>query len=131
MPDSASTPAATSRSSTWDPATARSSTGAGFEASPLRDGDELRLGQALVVLRFLGGAPRSPASSPDAPELSAREREVAELVAEGLTNAQIGRRLHISPATVGRHLSNIYERLGIHSRAALARVVLTGRPPPG
>jgi DNA-binding NarL/FixJ family response regulator len=57
------------------------------------------------------------------PELSAREYEVACLVADGLTNAEIGRKLHISPATVGRHLSNIYERLSIHSRAALAKYV--------
>jgi len=60
----------------------------------------------------------SPASLPL--QLSPRELDVAKLVAEGLTNAEIGARLHISPATVGRHLSNVYERLGIHSRAALA-----------
>ncbi len=63
-------------------------------------------------------APGSP--NPDPLPLSPRELDVAKLVAEGLTNAEIGARLHISPATVGRHLSNVYERLGIHSRAALA-----------
>jgi DNA-binding NarL/FixJ family response regulator len=77
-----------------------------------------------------------PAPSPlaaDAPvapalPLSPRELEVARLVASGMTNAEIGKQLHISPATVGRHLSNVYERLGIHSRAALAARL--GPPPP-
>ncbi len=70
-----------------------------------------------------GAAPVAPALP-----LSPRELEVARLVASGMTNAEIGKQLHISPATVGRHLSNVYERLGIHSRAALAARL--GPPPP-
>lgn len=95
------------------------------ERTVLRDGDEIRFGQAVARLRFVGrvGPKRDGAESSAPPDLSPREYEVARLVAEGLTNADIGKRLSISPATVGRHLSNIYERLDIHSRAALARYV--------
>ncbi len=92
-----------------------------IEQASLRDGDELRLGAVSLRLRYVGGTIEDAPGMPPNPELplSARELEVAELVAAGLTNAEIGARLFISPATVGRHLSNVYERLGIHSRAAL------------
>jgi two-component system, NarL family, nitrate/nitrite response regulator NarL len=54
----------------------------------------------------------------DRPFLSDREREVLELVAEGLTAPQIGRRIHLSTATVKTHLSHVYEKLGVAERAA-------------
>lgn len=53
--------------------------------------------------------------------LSARQIEVGRLVATGLTNAAIAERLGISHRTVTSHLDHIYARLGIGSRAALAR----------
>ncbi|MGE5591042.1 MAG: response regulator transcription factor [Bacillota bacterium] len=54
--------------------------------------------------------------------LTDREREVLGLIAEGLTNPEIGRRLYISEATVKRHVYNIYGKLGVtHRTAALAR----------
>ena len=57
--------------------------------------------------------------------LTARECEVLDLVADGATNAVIAERLWISPATVRKHLENIYAKLDVGSRtAALAR---TGR----
>ena len=52
------------------------------------------------------------------PTLSNREREVLGLVAGGMTNAQVAARLHLSPHTVARHLSNIFTKLGVRSRAA-------------
>ena len=65
-----------------------------------------------------------PASSGDN-LLTAREREVLDLVAAGETNAAIAERLWISPGTVKKHLENVYEKLGVGSRtAALAQ---TGR----
>jgi DNA-binding CsgD family transcriptional regulator len=97
----------------------------------LRVGDELRFGEVVLRLTVVGHAQggEEPAGPMRAkvrpPGLSDREFEVASLAAEGLTNAEIGRRLDISGATVGRHLSNIYERLNIHSRVALVRM-LTG-----
>lgn len=100
------------------------------ERAALRDGDEIRFGQVTVRLIYIAGAPAPVVQEPPIerpPDLSAREFEVARLVAEGLTNAEVGKQLSIAPATVGRHLSNVYERLGIHSRAALARYVSSPR----
>jgi len=50
-------------------------------------------------------------------ELTAREREVLELVAQGLDNATIGERLHISERTARNHVSAILSKLGINTRA--------------
>jgi DNA-binding CsgD family transcriptional regulator len=61
-------------------------------------------------------------SSPEYPEgLTSREVEVLGLVAEGLTSAQVAHRLFLSPRTVHRHLSSIYRKLGVGSRAAATR----------
>jgi DNA-binding NarL/FixJ family response regulator len=53
--------------------------------------------------------------------LSARELEVLRLVAEGLTDARVAERLHLSPRTVGRHLESVYRKLGVSSRTAAVR----------
>jgi DNA-binding CsgD family transcriptional regulator len=52
------------------------------------------------------------------PPLTEREREVLELVAAGKTNAEIAESIWIAPGTVRKHLENIYEKLGVHSRTA-------------
>jgi DNA-binding NarL/FixJ family response regulator len=52
------------------------------------------------------------------PTLSPRETEILELLAEGLTNRQISRRLFISEATVKTHLVHVYDKLGVDSRTA-------------
>jgi two-component system, NarL family, nitrate/nitrite response regulator NarL len=54
----------------------------------------------------------------DAPTLTARESEVLQLIAEGLSAPEIGRRIHLSPATVKTHLHTLYEKLGVSERAA-------------
>ena len=53
--------------------------------------------------------------------LTAREREIAALVATGLSNKAIARTIGISDGTVRIHLSNIYQKLGVSNRTALAR----------
>jgi RNA polymerase sigma factor (sigma-70 family) len=53
--------------------------------------------------------------------LTRREREVLSLVAEGMTNAEIGARLWISAGTVRRHLENAYTKLEVHTRTAAVR----------
>ncbi|SCL72773.1 two component transcriptional regulator, LuxR family [Micromonospora citrea] len=50
--------------------------------------------------------------------LSRRETEVLQLVADGLSNQQISRRLHLSQATVKTHLVHVYGKLGVDSRTA-------------
>jgi len=50
------------------------------------------------------------------PELTAREREVLDLLAAGLPNPAIARDLHLAPKTVSNHISNIYAKLGLADR---------------
>jgi DNA-binding CsgD family transcriptional regulator len=52
--------------------------------------------------------------------LTDREREVADLVAEGLSNGEIAKRLYLSPKTASVHVSNILRKLGMSSRAEVA-----------
>ena len=48
--------------------------------------------------------------------LTSREEEVLRLLADGLTNREIGRRLFISHKTVGTHVAHIYDKLDVHTR---------------
>ena len=52
--------------------------------------------------------------------LTPRQCQVADLISRGYTNDGAARTLHVSPKTIEKHLGDIYRRLGIHSRAALA-----------
>jgi pimeloyl-ACP methyl ester carboxylesterase/DNA-binding CsgD family transcriptional regulator len=83
-------------------------------------------GVADATLRGLGHhvPVRPPAPGPQA--LTARELEILTLVAQGLTDAQIGERLTLSPHTVHRHVANARVKLGVRSRAAAAAAVRAG-----
>jgi DNA-binding CsgD family transcriptional regulator len=74
-----------------------------------------------ATLGFLGQA-----ASPG-PRLTGRELEVAELVAEGLTNHSIARRLSIAPRTAEAHVENIRRKLQVRSRAQIAAWVTEQR----
>ncbi len=51
------------------------------------------------------------------PELTDRERQVLDRIAEGLNNQQIAERLYISPKTVSNHISNVFAKLHVADRA--------------
>ena len=68
------------------------------------------------------------ASGTEVAGLTAKEYEVAQMAARGLTNKQIGAELFLSPRTVGTYLYRAYPKLGISTRAAL-RDALSGRQP--
>jgi DNA-binding NarL/FixJ family response regulator len=70
------------------------------------------------------------ATAADPFELSAREREVARLVADGLSNPAIASALFISVATVKTHVSHILVKLGLDSRVQLASRVAGHDPGP-
>jgi DNA-binding NarL/FixJ family response regulator len=75
---------------------------------------------AQRVLAFFAGG-RTATATPF-PELTEREREVLDLVARGLTNAEIARRLVVSDKTVRNHVSNVFAKLHVAGRAeAVAR----------
>jgi DNA-binding NarL/FixJ family response regulator len=56
--------------------------------------------------------------------LTAREVEVLRLLAQGLSDAQIAEHLVISPRTVNRHTTSLYNKLGVSSRAAATRAAI-------
>ena len=56
--------------------------------------------------------------------LSERETEVVVLAARGFSNRLIAQEMHLSEATVKRHLANIYEKVGVHSRTEVVRTAL-------
>ncbi|KAF2417198.1 LuxR C-terminal-related transcriptional regulator [Microbacterium sp. B35-30] len=79
--------------------------------------------QAGVIFERLGAPPvvvRSVSATADGGPLTAREREIVELVAQGRANRQIAEELYISEKTVSRHLANVYVKLDVGSRTAAA-----------
>jgi DNA-binding CsgD family transcriptional regulator/tetratricopeptide (TPR) repeat protein len=87
-----------------------------------------RVRRVAAVLRGLGvhrgvrGGRRRPEHGWGS--LTATERVVSELVAEGLTNRQVAQRLHISPHTVNTHLRHVFQKLAVSTRAELAANVI-------
>ena len=81
---------------------------------------------AEYALMLTGPGPSQPqAPGPGLGKLSARERELVTLVAQGATNAQIAAQLAISVRTVGTHLDRIRDKTGCRRRADLTRLALT------
>ena len=92
-----------------------------------RAGAEAWAGRVRAQLRALGvrpgrrGSRNRPATGWES--LTATERAVSLLVAEGLTNGAVARQLYISPHTVNTHLRHVFAKLGVSNRVALAAEV--------
>jgi DNA-binding CsgD family transcriptional regulator len=125
--------------------------GCPYEAALARadGGDEAALRDALAVFQRLGAVPatrvvtqrlrhagvRSIARGPrrstinNPGQLTSRQVEILELVAGGLTNAEIAARLYITPKTVAHHVSAVLGKLGVQSRRqAAAEAIRLGVP---
>ncbi|MBS1885835.1 MAG: response regulator transcription factor [Actinobacteria bacterium] len=75
---------------------------------------------------YAAAPPASPVEVPGLDDLTAREREVLVLVAEGLTNAEIAERLVLSPLTAKTHVSRILTKLGARDRVQLVVIAHQG-----
>ncbi len=85
--------------------------------------------RAEAELRATGVVPR-PRRERSATQLTAQELQVAQVVADGATNVEAAAQLFLSAKTIEFHLSNAYRKLGIRSRAQLARAVFAGASAP-
>jgi DNA-binding CsgD family transcriptional regulator len=97
------------------------------------DGEPLRLrgftrpvrGEAeawITTIEAIDG----PRAEVNLPGLTPREREIAGLVAEDLSDAEIAAAIQISPHTVRQHLKGVYRKLGVRTRVGLTRRLLAG-----
>jgi DNA-binding NarL/FixJ family response regulator len=81
-------------------------------------------GQSLfdpnVTAKVLDRRRRGPDEEPRAPHLTDQERRILDLLAEGLTNRQIGERLYLAEKTVKNYVSNLLMKLGMHRRTEAA-----------
>ena len=112
-------------------ASAISALGASKFAAEVNAGKGISRDEALRLA--LGEPARAPASAIDSRVgdmalLGRREADVARLVAEGLSNKQIGARLFISERTVDSHVRSILNKLGFNSRAQIAGWVASSGP---
>ena len=80
---------------------------------------------AEYALMVTASGPQPQAAAVSPAKLSARERELVTLVAQGYTDAQIAAQLYISVRTVGSHLDRIRDKTGCRRRADLTRLALT------
>lgn len=85
---------------------------------------------AAVLLRRVRTLAAQPAAAGRVPVLTAREDQVLDLVALGLSNRDIAGRLTIETRTVKNHVHNILEKLGVHRRAEAVAMARGGSAPP-
>jgi two-component system, NarL family, response regulator DevR len=91
--------------------------------------DPDRLG---AMLRRASASRREQVRGPDLARLTSREREILDLLTEGLDNPAIAEHLHLSANTVRTHVGNVLRKLGVRSRAEAVKVALragTGEAP--
>jgi DNA-binding NarL/FixJ family response regulator len=81
-------------------------------------GGEAHFGPEIAKrLMSFFSAPKPTPPSEAFPELTVREAEVLDLIAQGRSNTEIARRLYVSPKTVRNHISNIFTKLQVADRA--------------
>jgi DNA-binding CsgD family transcriptional regulator/tetratricopeptide (TPR) repeat protein len=117
--------AALCRSASDDPAEVRAAHTAALELGATATAERI-----AARLRHLGAAvPRGPraATAANPSGLTEREAEIAELMAAGLTNAEIARQLVISEKTVGHHASAVLGKLDVRRRASVASALAEHR----
>jgi DNA-binding NarL/FixJ family response regulator len=78
----------------------------------------------VLIEGYIGRKPTGPAVVDPFGTLTAREREVLQLVAEGHTNSEIAKLLNISLKTAKAHRSNLMQKLGLHDRGELIKVAI-------
>lgn len=88
-------------------------------------GSEAYTERARLELRAAGERTRKPPAS-TGDRLTPQEERVAQLAAQGNTNAEIAAQMFISPSTVEYHLHKVFRKLGVRSRTELARRILAG-----
>ncbi|MFD7766126.1 response regulator [Streptomyces sp. NPDC059787] len=80
------------------------------------------------LMARLRSAGQQPAEEPDVlPGLTDREREILDLIGEGLTNRQIGQRLYLAEKTVKNHISRLLAKLGVERRVQAAVIATQAR----
>jgi DNA-binding NarL/FixJ family response regulator len=78
----------------------------------------------LESVRASVPVPQAIPEAPELPDLSARELDVLELLAEGCDNTDIAARLYLSPSTVKNHISKLFDKLGVGNRVQAATFAL-------
>lgn len=96
--------------------------GAEAVAEARAEGASLALEEAIMWARRSRGERRRPSQGWES--LTPTERRVVELVAQGLSNPEIAKRLFISSGTAKVHLAHIFQKTGVHSRAELAALAI-------
>jgi predicted ATPase/DNA-binding SARP family transcriptional activator/DNA-binding CsgD family transcriptional regulator len=90
------------------------------EGQAMSFAEALEYALSIEVLGPPSPAPERPSTGERQPDLTRREKEVAALVAQGLTNRQIAKELVVSERTVENHVANILKKVGVHSREQVA-----------
>jgi DNA-binding NarL/FixJ family response regulator len=89
----------------------------------LRAVEVVQRGELAAPRQLLGYYLLSQKEKPKMENLSARQREILELVVEGLSNAQIARRLYLTESTIKQHLRAAYKVLGVRNRTQAAKTM--------
>ena len=105
---------------------------------PLRSGDAI---VGVLILAFAAPPPPEPIALEPQPRLTPRQREILDLIAAGLSTAEIAKKLTLSTETVRNHLRSVFRELNVHTRleaiaaarrlGLLAPTVLGPQPPDG